>query len=104
MAKSFGLENVSPFFSQPGSFDELIRGDPRPDSTSIFSENLSIMLWTHHQCRAPSSSSAVPSQAQPAAKQQVVLLFVSVHGSICEGPSPVTKFQMKNVSEDIEYG
>jgi hypothetical protein len=101
--KPFGFKKRSTMISRPRWFDEPVLGAPRPNSTSILSDNFSIILRTHHQCRTPFSSSAMPSQARPAAKQQVLLLLVSDRRSICGDPSPVTKFQMKNLSEDIEY-
>jgi hypothetical protein len=97
------IEKLSTLISRPRSFDEPLLGTPRPDSTSILSENFPIIPRTHHQCRIPSGSSAVPSQAQPTAKQQIVLFFVSDRRSTSGDPSPVTTFQMKSLSEDTDY-
>jgi hypothetical protein len=79
------IGKLSILISRPLSFAERVLRAPRPDSTSIFSGNSSIILRTHYQCGTPSSSSAVLFQALPAAKQQVVFLFVSDRRSICEG-------------------
>jgi hypothetical protein len=103
IAKSFELKNLWTLTSQLRSFDEPVLGALRPDSTSILSGNSSIILTTHCQCRTPSSSSVVSSQARPAAKQQVVLFFVSDHRSICAGTISGYKLQMKNLCENIKY-
>jgi hypothetical protein len=44
------------------------------------------------------------SQTRSAAKQQVVFLFVPDPRSFRGDLSPVMKFQMKNLSQDIKYG
>jgi hypothetical protein len=69
IAERFGLKKLPTLISRTRSFDKSVLGTPRPDSTSILSENPFIIPTTHHQCRTLSSSSAVPSQARSAAKQ-----------------------------------
>jgi hypothetical protein len=63
------IEKLPTLISRPRSFEERVLGSLRPDSTTVLSDNSPMMPRTHHQCRTPSSSSAVPSQARPAAKQ-----------------------------------
>jgi hypothetical protein len=79
------LKKLSTLISRLPSFEKPVLGAPRPDSTTVLSEISSIIPRTHHECRTPFSSSAVPSEAQLAAKQQIALFFVSDRRSIYGG-------------------